>query len=191
MYNSLAITFFEDEMNEIIGQILGIVATAITFISYQVNTKSRLLIIQTTATLCTCLSFLFLGASTGFALNIVCILRNVAFYFQKDKSLAHTVTAVALSVTMIVLGILSWQGPVSLLIMVALAANTLFMATGNPQILRKSVIGTSGLILIYNAIVFSIGGMANEGISIVSSIIGIIRFRKERSKEGLKSEQKA
>ena len=168
-------------MNEIIGQILGIIATAITFISYQVNTKSRLLIIQTTATLCTCLSFLFLGASTGFALNIVCIVRNVAFFFQKDKSTAHTLTALALSVTMVALGVLSWQGPVSLLIMVALAANTLFMATGNPQLLRKSVIVTSGLILIYNAIVFSIGGMTNEGISIVSSIIGIIRFRKEDS----------
>ena len=168
-------------MNEIIGQILGIIATIITFISYQVNTKSRLLIIQTTATLCTCLSFLFLGASTGFALNIVCILRNVAFYFQKDKSRAHTLTAVALSFTMLVLGVFSWQGPVSLLIMIALAANTLFMATGNPQLLRKSVIATSGMILIYNAIVFSIGGMTNEGISIVSSIIGIIRFRKEKT----------
>ena len=167
-------------MNEIIGQILGIVATIITFASYQVNTKSRLLIIQTTATLCTCLSFLFLGASTGFALNIVCIIRNVAFYFQKDRSTVHTVTAVALSLTMIVLGIFSWQGPVSLLIMIALAANTLFMATGNPQLLRKSVIVTSGLILVYNAIVFSIGGMTNEGISIVSSIIGIIRFKKEK-----------
>ena len=166
-------------MNQIIGQALGIIATIITFISYQVNTKRSLLIIQTTATLCTCLSFLFLGASTGFALNIVCIVRNVAFYFQKDKSTVHTVTAAVLSAAMIALGILSWQGPVSLLIMVALAANTLFMATGNPQLLRKSVIGTSGLILVYNAIVFSIGGMANEGISIVSSIIGIIRFRKE------------
>ena len=165
--------------NQIIGQALGILATTITFLSYQVNTKSRLLIIQTSATLCTCLSFLFLGASTGFALNIVCIVRNVCFYFQKDKSTTHTVTAVALALAMVVLGIFSWQGPVSLLIMIALAANTLFMATGNPQLLRKSVIGTSGMILAYNAVVFSIGGMANEGISIISSIIGIARFRQE------------
>lgn len=171
-------------MDEIIGQSLGIIATVITFISYQVNTKSRLLIIQTTATLCTCLSFLFLDASTGFALNIVCIARNVTFFFQKDKSVAHTVTAIGLSIVMIGLGILSWHGPESLLIIVALAANTLFMATGNPQILRKSVIVTSGMILAYNAIVFSIGGMTNEGISIVSSVIGIIRFKDaEKEKE--------
>lgn len=170
-------------MNEIIGQSLGIIATIITFISYQVNTKSRLLIIQTSATFCTCLSFLFLGASTGFALNIVCIARNISFYFQKDKSRAHTATALSLALVMIVLGIFSWQGPESLLIMIALAANTLFMATGDPQLLRKSVIVTSGMILAYNAIVFSIGGMTNEGISIISSIIGIIRFSKEASKE--------
>ena len=170
-------------MNEIIGQSLGIIATIITFISYQVNTKSRLLIIQTSATFCTCLSFLFLGASTGFALNIVCIARNISFYFQKNKSRAHTATALSLALVMIVLGIFSWQGPESLLIMIALAANTLFMATGDPQLLRKSVIVTSGMILAYNAIVFSIGGMTNEGISIISSIIGIIRFSKEASKE--------
>ena len=170
-------------MDEIIGQSLGIIATIITFISYQVNTKSRLLIIQTSATFCTCLSFLFLGASTGFALNIVCIARNISFYFQKDKSRAHTATALSLALVMIVLGIFSWQGPESLLIMIALAANTLFMATGDPQLLRKSVIVTSGMILAYNAIVFSIGGMTNEGISIISSIIGIIRFSKEASKE--------
>ena len=174
-------------MNNIIGQSLGIIATIITFISYQVNTKSKLLIIQTTATLCTCLSFLFLGASTGFALNIVCIARNISFYFQKNKSVAHTVTAASLALVMIVLGIFSWQGPESLLIMVALAANTLFMATGDPQLLRKSVIVTSGMILAYNAIVFSIGGMANEGISIISSIIGIVRFAKDSDKNKIEA----
>lgn len=174
-------------MYDFIGQSLGIIATIITFISYQVNTKSKLLIIQTTATACTCLSFLFLGASTGFALNIVCIARNISFYFQKDKSIAHTVTAFSLSIVMIFLGIFSWQGPESLLIMVALAANTLFMATGDPQLLRKSVIVTSGMILAYNAIVFSIGGMANEGISIISSIIGIVRFAKASDKNKIEA----
>ena len=69
----------------IIGQALGIAATLITFASYQFNTKRVLLIIQTAATLCTCLSFLFLGASTGFALNIVCLVRNVVFYFENGK----------------------------------------------------------------------------------------------------------
>lgn len=170
-------------VNEIIGQALGIIATAITFLSYQVNKKNTLLIIQTAATLCTCLSFLFLGASTGFALNIVCIARNILYYFQDNDSKIHRVTAMSLAAVMIVLGAFSWQGWYSLLIIVALAANTLFMAAGDPQLLRKSVIITSSMILTYNIIVFSIGGITNEGISVISSIIGIIRFRKEEKSE--------
>ena len=162
-----------------IGQALGILATVITVISYQMNTKRSLLLVQTTATACTCLAYLFLGAASGFALNIVCILRNVVFYFQKDSGKVHTVSALALALAMVVVGALSWQGPVSLLIIIALAANTIFMSFGNPQLLRQSVLGTSSMILLYNVFVFSLGGIANEGLSIVSSVVGILRFRKE------------
>ena len=66
-------------MNEIIGQALGIVATIIMAISYQVNNKRGLLAVQSAATLSTCLGYLFLGAMSGFALNIVCLVRTYRF----------------------------------------------------------------------------------------------------------------
>lgn len=168
------------QTQQIIGQALGILATVITVISYQMNTKRSLLLVQTAATTCTCLAYLFLGAASGFALNVVCIVRNVIFYFQKDNSKAHTVSALLLAAAMVVIGILSWQGPVSLLIIAALAANTVFLSFGNPQLLRKSILGTSTLVLLYNIFVFSLGGIANEGLSIASSIVGILRFRREK-----------
>ena len=165
----------------IIGQALGILATAITFLSYQVNTKKSLLFIQSVATLCTCLSFLFLGAQTGFALNIVCLVRNIVFYFQERTSHFYYPSVGILTLSMVVLGAMSWQGWISLLMIVALGINTVFISLGNPQLLRKSVLFTSTLVIIYNIFVFSIGGIANEGISILSSLIGIIRYRKQKN----------
>ena len=170
------------QTQQLIGQALGILATIITVISYQMNTKRSLLLVQTAATTCTCLAYLFLGAASGFALNVVCIIRNIVFYFQKDSGKVHTISSVLLAAAMVVLGALSWQGPVSLLIIIALAANTIFMSFGNPQLLRKSILGTSSMILVYNIFVFSLGGIANEGLSIVSSVVGILRFRKEKAK---------
>ena len=167
----------------IIGQILGIIATIITFISYQANTKRSLLIIQSIATICTCLSYFFLGASSGFALNIVCLARNIAFYFQNERSKFNYVSATLFSIAMVVLGALSWQGWVSLLIIIALAANTMFMSVGKPQLLRKSVLVTSSMVLLYNVFVFSIGGITNEGVSIVSSAVGTIRYRKNKKEQ--------
>ena len=165
--------------NIIIGQALGILATILTFISYQTNKKQSLLIIQTLATLSTCIGFLFLGATTGFALNIVCITRNVIFYFLDNKSKLYYPSVVVLTVAMVIVGALSWQGWISLLMIAALAINTVFISLGVPQLLRKSILFTSTLCIVYNVFVFSIGGIANEGISIVSSVIGIIRYRKE------------
>ena len=169
------------QTQQLTGQFFGILATILTGISYQMNTKRALLLVQTAATACTCVAYLLLGAASGFALNIVCIVRNVVFYFQKDSGKGHMLPAVVLSAVMVVLGVLSWQGPVSLLIIVALAANTIFLSFGDPQLLRKSILGTSTLVLSYNLFVFSLGGIANEALAIVSSIIGIIRYRKEKN----------
>ena len=169
------------QTQQLLGQVLGILATGITALSYQMNTKRSLLLVQTAATACTCLAYLFLSAASGFALNVVCIIRNIVFYFQKGSGKGHMIPAVALSVVMVVLGVLSWQGPVSLLIIAALAANTLFLSLGDPQLLRKSILGTSSLVLLYNIFVFSLGGIANEGLAIISSIVGIVRFRQEKT----------
>ncbi|MBQ9784551.1 MAG: YgjV family protein [Clostridia bacterium] len=163
--------------NLIIGQILGVIATILTFASYQANTKKNLLIIQSAATAFTCVSFLFLNALTGFALNIVCLLRNIVFYFQSGGSKLHVPTVIFLTALMIGVGALSWQGYVSLIPILALAANTVFMSLGKPQVLRGSVLVTSSMLIVYNILVFSMGGIANEAISIVSSVIGLVRFK--------------
>ena len=166
--------------NQILGQTLGIIATILTFISYQTNTKKKLLIIQSIATLCTCLSFLFLDAATGFALNIVCLVRNVVFYFQNTGTKIYYISTALLTLAMVGVGALSWEGMISLLVIIALGINTVFISIGNAQLLRKSILLTSTMVIIYNIVVFSIGGIANEAISIVSSVIGIIRYKQPK-----------
>ena len=170
-------------MNDVIGQILGIVATVLTFFSYLANTKRRLLAIQTLSTSFTCLSFLFLGAATGFSLNIVCIVRNVIYYFTDQKSKLYYPATALLAIAMIVLGCESWQGPISLFMIVALVLNTIFISLGNVQLLRKSILLSSSMVLVYNIFVFSIGGMASEMIAIIASIIGIIRYRNAKKQD--------
>ena len=176
----------ETMTQEVIGQILGIVATVMTVLSYQTNTKRGLLTVQSVATLSMCLSYLLLDAASGFALNAVCLVRNGCFYFQKSGSRVNLCTAIALALVMAVLGVLSWQGWISILMIVALAINTVFMSFGDPQLLRKSILLTSTLVLIYNIAVFTVGGILNEALAIASAVVGIIRFR--RGTDGEKQE---
>ena len=159
----------------ILGQVFGIFATVICLISYQMNTKKSLLIIQTVGTACTCLSYFFLGATSGFVLNIVCIIRNIVFYFIKERKAFYS--SLGFTIIVGVLGVFSWQGYISLLIIIPLAVNTICLSLGKPQLLRYSILFTSTAIMIYNVFVFSIGGTINEALTVISAFIGILRFR--------------
>ena len=162
---------------ELIGQIISVIAPILTVISYQLNTKRSILIALTGATAATAIAYFLLGATSGFVLNLVCIARNLVCFFLKEKSKGAYITGAFFAVVMCVLGATSWQGIHSLLIIAGLAINTVFVALGVPQWLRKSILLTSTLVLIYNIIEFSVGGIANEVLAIASSVVGIVRFR--------------
>ena len=161
---------------ELWGQILGIVATLIITSAYQANTKKGLLMIQTPGIAVLCVSYLLLGASSGFALNVVCVLRNLGCFFVKEKTKLYYAMTGVLMVAMGVMGFLSWESYISLILIVALVANTFFIALGKPQILRYSIVITSTMCLIYNIVVFSVGGILLEAISVVSAIVGSVRY---------------
>ena len=164
----------------IAGQIMGWLAALITFLSYQCKEHKKLLVVQTLSTLSICISYLLLGAWSGMLLNIVCILRNFIIYRKDIKIFSYSFWPYVLAALMGVMGALSWQGPMSLLVIVALAANTLFLYFPNVQNLRKSIVITSTMVLIYNAYFSVWGGVFNEAIAISSSIIGIYRYRNAK-----------
>jgi len=161
----------------IIGQILGILATILTFMSYQFNRKKVLLFIQMAATASNCFAYFFLDGGTAFILNFICIGRNLVYAFQESGTRINRISALLFSGAMIVVGAFSWNGPASLLVIVALAINTYVLSLGKPQTLRYSLILTCTLTIVYNVFVGAYGSIMNECVAMVSAVIGIIRFR--------------
>ena len=186
-----------------IGQAFSILAVIISFISYQMKTSRGILIALTLATLMSCIAYAVLGRDGGLWLNVVCIIRNICYYFKDKKILSSKLVPVVLAVIMGVMGALSWEAYYSVFFVVGLVLNTLAMGYFGPQNLRKSILLTSSLILIYNigpilvpiftGTIFdgtpdvvaqigkiSVGGVINESVSIASSVIGLIRYRKTK-----------
>lgn len=162
----------------LIGQIMGWLAALLTFLSYQVKEHKSLLIVQTLASLSICTSYFLLNAYSGMLLNIICILRNFIIYRKDIKIFSYPFWPYVLTIVMAIMGALSWQGMMSLLVVVALAVNTLFLYFPNVQNLRKSILVTSPMVLIYNVYYAVWGGVTNELIAIISAVIGIYRHRE-------------
>lgn len=161
----------------LIGHLLGFISVGLFFYSYQRTQKSKIMIIQTVATALSCVQYLLIGAISGFALNIVCIIRNFIFYYRDKKQLTGWVSPVILSLCIAVASIFSWEGVHSLLITLGLVINTICMGVLDAKAFRKTILITSSLILIYNVFASSYSGILSESISLISVIIGIIRYR--------------
>ena len=170
----------DEILMELAGQIFGWITVLLTFLSFQCKEHKKLIVFNTLATLSLCLSYLFLDAWAGMLMNCVAVIRNFAIYKRDYKFLSYPFWPYFFALLMGLLGFLSWQGPISLLVISALIIGTLFLYSPNVQNLRKITILTSTLVIIYDVYYQAWGGMANELIAMTSAVIGIYRFRKTR-----------
>ena len=167
------------DIMEIVGHIFGAIAIGLFFLSYQIFDKKKLLVVQTLATAMLCLQYIFIGAYSGFGLNIVCIIRNLLYYRRDKKDISGIGLPIVLALVMAIVSLFSWDGYHSLLIIVGLMVNTVCMGVFDSQKLRKSILLTCPMILAYNVFEASYSGMISETMSIISAVIGIIRYKKD------------
>ena len=74
--------------------------------------------------------------------------------------------------------ILAWDAWYSVFILVGICINTYCMSLADPQTVRKSILVTSPLVLIYDLFARSVGGTVYEAVALCSAVIGILRNRK-------------
>lgn len=163
----------------IIGQMFGFLAVILGFISFQMKTRKNLMIVQTSLALSFSVHYLIIGGLTGCVLNLVCAVRNFAFSREKGSKWLTIIFAVI----MVIMGAVSWQGWYTLFFVVGITINTFGLSFKNPQNIRRSTLVTSPLLIIYDVVVKSYGGIMLETIIIISSIIGLIRYRKTETEK--------
>jgi len=162
----------------LIGQALGIVAVILGFITYQMRSPKALLVVNMITCGVFCAHYLLIGAISGFALNAVGFVRNIVYTNRDKKIFSSPVWPYVFAVIMLAAGLLSWQDWRSVLVLCGLVLNTLALSLKNAQHIRYSLLITCPMVLVYNLLLHSYGGVVFEGMSIASSLIGIVRFRK-------------
>ena len=171
-------------MIEIIGQIIGIFGVIALFSAYQMKDRKTLLLFQMLGIALIATQYFMINALSGAVLNVVCLVRTLFFYlFEgkiKNKVFEKYIFPLLFAFLVCVFAVVSWEGWYTWLMLVCLAVNSFCTGACSPQNFRKSLLFTCTLAFIYNVIVISIGGMINEVVSIISAIVGIIRYKKQQ-----------
>ena len=171
------------------GHILGFISVGLFFYSYQRSKKQKILAIQTVATALSCIQYLLIGAFSGFALNIVCIIRNFIYSYRDKKNMKDWVSPLLLALLMAGVSVFSWEGLHSLMITAGLVINTVSLGVLGSKNIKRSIIVSSSLILTYNIFAGSYSGILSESLSIISAIIGVIMQKKKEKAAKLNSQE--
>lgn len=164
----------------ILGQILGFIAIALGILSYQMKTQKNLLLLQLANSAIFCLHYLLIGAISGMALNLVGLTRNVVFFRRNLKGKKDKLTPIIFTVITAIVGIISWEAWYSIFVFSGMVIHAFCMAFSNAQNVRKSILVTSPLVIIYDVFAHSVGGAIYETVAIVSSVLGIVRHRENK-----------
>ena len=175
-------------MVEIIGQILGVLAMILYAISYQFKKPVFFYLFSFAGSTAFCISYLLLGKTAGFVCNIVSMIKALYLWlFPTVKRKQHFVSFIVLYITVTFITIyFKWDSYLALLTLVASILHTYMFFQTNPKVLRYiQIFGVSPLWIVYNVLgdEIAFGGILCEAFVVTSSIIYLIRHRKDVKEE--------
>lgn len=161
---------------QIIIQAIGGLGIIASIIAFQTKKHNQILLFKTLNEFLFAIQYFLLGAYTGMAMNLVGCVRNIIFTKQVEKGKKTIISVILFSILFTVFGIVTWGGAKSLLIIVAKVLSTVAYSNKNTTVVRGIILITSISWLIYNVCVFSIAGILCEAFTLISLVVGIIRF---------------
>lgn len=179
-------------MIEIIGQALGIVAMLLYVISYQFKKPAFFYSFSFGGAAAFCISYILLGKAGGCICNVVSMVKALYLWlFPTVKRKEHYLSFILLYTIVTAITIhFKWDNYLALLTLAASIAHTYMFFQDNPKVLRYiQIFVVSPMWIVYNSLgaEVSIGGILCETFVVASSIVYLIRFRKDSSKKEIKS----
>ncbi len=192
---------------EIVTQTIGFIGILINLIAFQFNSHGKIVFLRTLGSVMFGIQYLFLGAIPGLVVEFIGWIRNIIFiytvkknkntkfwiYFFSAITVVAGVTTIALSWNTSIEKISMWSKNytvctilavgISVLAIIAKVLSTIAYGIKDPDKIRKLNIPTSSMWLFYNFVAFSIAGVINEAITIISNLVAQWRYRKPKKNE--------
>lgn len=167
-----------DNILYVIGQLFGILAVILGFISFQRKTQLGIIVFQCATGFAFSAHYFLIGATTAVVLNLLSAFICIVLGVRNKRNSKSNLPSVICILLIVIAGIFSWDNGFSLLLILGLVVVNLSLSFTNPQHTRIAVFVKCPLCLTYNIAVGSIGGVIFECVVLISAIIGIVRHKK-------------
>lgn len=168
-----------------IAQIIAAVICVISAYSYFKKSKDKFLYLQILANVLYLIQYALLGAWSGAVANMINTVKFISFrqdYVKEVRTpLKKTLIFAAISV---VLGLLVFDGPLSLIPIITAVGITFAVAQDNPVVLRLSYTVANLLWIFFNFMSRAYVSAAYSAVEFVLSLAAVIMLIRGASKKG-------
>ena len=162
--------------NVLIGQIIGSIGMIIVVIGMQQKKYDRIVLCKMLNSFFGGVHYIFLGGYTGMVINLVSILTNGVYWYRNKRTLTNVPFQIIFGIGFVILGLMSWHGPISLFVVAAKMFSSVALGIKNTRTIRILNAISSPCWLVYNAFMGSIPGIAGEILITLSTLTAIVRF---------------
>lgn len=169
-------------MLEIIGQGLGILATVMTILMFQLKNKNHMLFVNIVSNAAIAASDIFIKGEfkSGAIICLIAIVQIIAsFIHDKKGTEVPFIEKIIFLVFYIAGGLVGLTGPKEILPIIAAIFYMVAMFQKDPQKIRCILLGNMSPWVVYFLFPFNTSIFAQIA-GIISSLIGIYRYRKQK-----------
>ncbi|MCH5314678.1 MAG: YgjV family protein [Eubacterium sp.] len=161
---------------KIITQIIGFVGFFLAVATFQSNKHKNITLIKCASDAMFVIQFILLGAYTGAIMNGIGCVRNIVYAQLVEKKKSVVTAVVIFSLIILLGGVVTWSGPISLLAIVGKLLSTLSYAFKKPKTVRLMTIPVCLVWGVYDAISGSPAGVLTEVFTLASIATAYFRF---------------
>ena len=167
-------------------QLIGFIGLAIGVLAFQFKQHKNIVLCKMTSELVFSLQYLLLGAWTAALLDFASAVRNMLFCKMVKKGRSTTPLIYAFGVFVLVVGIVTFDGPLSLMLIAAKLLTTISYGMKNERLLRYITLPSCILWSIYNLYIGSFGGAIGDCLNLISLVTAMCKFDVPSHKRRIK-----
>ena len=166
-------------------QLIGFAALATSLISFQFKKHGQILFCRTASELIFALQYILLGAWSAAIMDGISVIRNTSYTYLVKKNRSTTPVIIGFCTFVIVVGVVTFEGLISLLPIISKLLTTISYGMKNERLLRLITLPSCIFWIIYNAYIGVIAGILVDSLALVSLLIAMYKFdiRKQKTDE--------
>lgn len=170
-------------------QMIGFIGLGLGILAFQFKDHKHIVTYKMASEIVFSLQYLLLGAWAAALLDFASATRNMMFCKLAKKGQSTTPLIYIFGAFVVVVGILTFDGPISCMLIVAKLLTTISYGMKNERLLRYIALPSCVFWCIYNVYIGSLGGAIGDCLTLISLISAICKFDFPRHKNRMKGAQ--